>query len=163
MSVPRHHKALHRLFVASVWIKGVAGIAETLAGLLIPFVTEKTVAALVVRLTAPELGEDPEEWHANYLAGALQHFAAHSKVFASIYLVVHGLIKIILVAGLLWGRRLWAYPASLWFLAAFIAYQMYRFTSTHSMWLVLLTVLDLVVAYLIWREYQWRKLHHGKA
>jgi uncharacterized membrane protein len=39
-------------------------------------------------------------------------------------------------------------------LAAFIAYQMYRFLFTHSLWLIALTVLDLIVAFLIWREYQ---------
>jgi len=43
---------------------------------------------------------------------------------------------------------------SLWFLAAFIAYQTYRFFFTHSLWLIALTVLDLAVAFLIWREYR---------
>ena len=47
--------------------------------------------------------------------------------------------------------------ASLWFLAAFIVYQCYRYMYTHSIWLVLLTILDVIVAFLIWHEYQSRK------
>ena len=70
--------------------------------------------------------------------------------------MIHGLIKILLVAGLLLGR-LWAYPLSLWFLAVFIVYQTYGFLFTHSLWLIALTVVDLIVAFLIWREYQSRK------
>jgi len=31
---------------------------------------------------------------------------------------------------------------------------MYRFLFTHSLWLIALTVFDLIVAFLIWREYQ---------
>jgi uncharacterized membrane protein len=41
--------------------------------------------------------------------------------------------------------------------AAFVVYQLYRFLFTHSLWLIALTVLDLIVAFLIWREYQVRK------
>ena len=50
--------------------------------------------------------------------------------------------------------RCQSYVVSLWFLAAFIAYQTYRFFFTHSLWLIALTVLDLAVAFLIWREYR---------
>jgi uncharacterized membrane protein len=34
---------------------------------------------------------------------------------------------------------------------------MYRFLFTHSLWLIALTITDVVVAFLIWREYQARK------
>jgi uncharacterized membrane protein len=47
------------------------------------------------------------------------------------YLLSHGLVKVLLVAGLL-REKLWAYPASLIVLSAFIAYQTYRYSSTHS-------------------------------
>ena len=88
-------------------------------------------------------------------------FLADTRVFAGVYLVIHGLVKLFLVAGLL-RNRLWAYPLSLWFLGVFIAYQCYRYTHTHSLWLVFLTVFDLAVVFLIWREYQWRKQTEGE-
>ena len=93
---------------------------------------------------------------ATTLTRAVQRFTADTALFAGAYLVIHGLIKIFLVAGLLRGK-LWAYPMSLWFLAAFIVYQCYRYIYTHSIWLILLTVLDVIVAFLIWHEYQSRK------
>jgi uncharacterized membrane protein len=151
-------KVEHTLFLCSVWIKGLAGVVETIGGILVLFVTQKLLDSFILLLTAPELAEDPADWIVNYLCNAVQHFSESTKYFASIYLIIHGLIKIFLVAGLL-RNKLWAYPLSLWFLGAFIFYQGYRFTHTHSIWLVLLTVFDLVVAFLIWREYQWRKTH----
>ncbi len=157
----RPTERFHTLFLISVWIKGLAGLVETIGGLLVLFVTQKALDTFVIFLTAPELAEDPDDWIANYLSRAVQHFSADTQLFASAYLVMHGLIKLFLVAGLLWGR-LWAYPMSIWFLVVFIVYQCYRFTHTHSIWLVLLTVFDLFVVFLIWREYQWRKPSHVK-
>ena len=157
MSDPKHHRTLHRLFLFSVWIKGLAGVAETLAGVALSFVSEKTLVSLVILFTAPELSEDPHDWAANYLGSAAQRFSPGAQSFASVYLVIHGLIKVILVASLLWGRHLWAYVASMWFLIAFIAYQAYLYLRAPSIGLLLLTALDLVVVYLVWREYQWRR------
>jgi len=64
-------------------------------------------------------------------------------------------VKIFLVAGLLRNRR-WAYPAALAVFGTFILYQVYRFSYTHSLGLVALTIFDLAVMWLIWREYRLR-------
>lgn len=156
MTSATREKTLHRLFLISVWIKGGAGLLETLAGIPFFFVTPRAIENFVVLLTAPELSEDPDDWIAIIIRRAVYHFSADTALFAGAYLVIHGLIKIFLVAGLL-RRKLWAYPMSLWFLAAFIVYQCYRYAYTHSIWLVLLTILDVFVAFLIWHEYQSRK------
>jgi len=149
-------KIEHTLFLLSVWSKGVAGLVETIGGLLLLFIPQAGLNALIIFLTAPELAEDPTDRIATFLQRMVQGLAADTKLFASGYLIVHGVIKVFLVAGLL-GRRLWSYPVSLWFLALFIAYQSYRFLFTHSLWLFILTIVDLIVALLIWREYQTRK------
>ena len=52
------------------------------------------------------------------------------------------MVKVLLVLGLLRGK-LWSYPASLVALVLFIAYQIYRFSYTHSPGLIALTVFDL--------------------
>jgi uncharacterized membrane protein len=154
-------KVEHRLFLVGVWIKGLAGAVETIGGVAVLFITQKLIDSFVLFLAAPELAEDPADRGADYLSGAFQHFSEGTKYFASVYLIVHGLIKLFLVANLL-RERLWAYPLSLWFLCAFIVYQCYRFTHTHSIWLVLLTVIDLAVVILIWREYRWCKQSRGQ-
>lgn len=155
-------KTLHTLFLISVWIKGLAGLLETIGGFLLLFVPQATLEALVIFLTAPELAEDPNDRVATFLQRAVHEFGSDTKLFASVYLIIHGIIKLFLVAGLL-RRKLWSYPISLWFLAFFILYQCYRFFVTHSLWLVALTLLDLVVAFLIWHEYQARKKNYVQA
>jgi uncharacterized membrane protein len=156
MTTAAREKTLHRLFVISAWLKGGAGLLEILAGIPFLFVAPRAFETFAVWVTAPELSEDPNDWIATKIRRVVHHFSADTAVFIGAYLIVHGLIKIFLVAGLLRGR-LWAYPTSLWFLVTFIIYQCYRYAYTHSIWLVLLTIVDLIVAYLIWHEYQSRK------
>jgi uncharacterized membrane protein len=155
-SVGAERKIEHKLFLVSVWCKGIAGLVETIGGLLLLFIPQSGLKALVIFLTAPELAEDPTDRIATLLQRMVHELSADTKLFASGYLIVHGIIKVFLVAGLL-GRRLWSYRVSLWFLAGFIAYQAYRFFFTHSLWMIALTIVDLIVAFLIWREYQARK------
>ncbi len=152
----RHQKGLHRLFLISIWIKGISGILETLAGVVAVFVEPRALEAIALFLTAPELSEDPDDWFANFLGGAVRQYSADTQTFLSTYLISHGVVRVFLVAGML-RRRLWAYPVSLVALALFVVYQGNRFLHTHSFWLVFLTVVDLGVAYLIWDEYQLRK------
>ena len=155
-SIGAERKIEHTFFLLSVWSKGVAGLLETIGGLLLLFIPHTGLNALVVFLTAPELAEDPTDRIATLLQRIVQELGTDTKLFASGYLIVHGIIKVFLVAGLL-GRRLWSYPVSLWFLAGFIAYQAYRFFFTHSLWMIALTIVDLIVAFLVWREYEARK------
>jgi len=152
----RHQKGLHQLFLISVWIKGLSGILETLAGIVAVFVEPRALESVVLFLTATELSEDPDDWFATFLGGAVRQYSADTQTFLSVYLISHGLIRVFLVAGML-RRKLWAYPASLVALGLFIVYQGERFMHTHSIWLVFLTIVDLGVAYLIWDEYQLRK------
>jgi uncharacterized membrane protein len=70
----------------------------------------------------------------------------------------HGLIKIFLVVGLL-KEMLWSYPASLVVLAAFIVYQVYRYSYTGSVGLIVLTVFDLIVMILVWHEWRLLRSH----
>ena len=72
---------------------------------------------------------------------------------AAAYLLAHGVVKIGRVASLLRDRH-WAYPAAITVFAAFIVYQLYRFTLTHGLGLIALSLFDLVVIGLIWLEYR---------
>jgi len=100
--------------------------------------------------------EDPNDFVANTLLSAVQRISVSSQHFAALYLLSHGAVKVFLVIGLLRNRS-WAYPAALAVFSAFILYQVYRFTLTHSLGLVALTVFDLAVMWLIWREYRLRE------
>lgn len=156
MTSPGEQRALHRLFLVTVWIKGIVGLLQVLGGGLLLFVSQSRLIAIAVLLTRPELAEDPRDSIALFLRHSAEQFGQGTQTFASLYLASHGLIKVLLVAGLL-RRKMWSYPASLGVLGAFVVYQCYRYTQTHSIWLVLLTALDLVVILLVWREYRLRK------
>jgi uncharacterized membrane protein len=156
MKPPAHGTALHRLYLTAIWLKGAAAAVETLAGALVPFATSERVRELVVLLTAPELAEDPDSRVANYLNRAAGNFSTDTQAFVGTYLVVHGAIKLAMVAGLL-TRRMWAHPVALGLIAAFLSYQAYRFSYTHSVWLLVAMAIDLGIAWLIWREFQLRK------
>ena len=122
------------------------------------FVSPKALNSLVIFFTAHELSEDPDDWFATTLRHAVNNLSSDTKLFVSVYLVAHGLVKVFLVAGLL-RKKLWAYPAALWFLGIFILYQLYRFGHTHALGLLALSAFDLFVASLVWLEYRSQKQH----
>src|SRR5258708_20010151 len=94
----RHQKGLHQLFLISIWIKGISGILETLAGIIAAFVEPRALETVVMFLTAPELSEDPDDWFAKLLGGAVRQYSADTQTFLSVYLISHALIMVFLVS-----------------------------------------------------------------
>ena len=157
-----NEQRIHRVFEVSVLLKGAHALVECIGGIALAFVSTASVAGLVNRLTQEELIEDPNDFIATHMLALAQGFSVNSKNFYAVYLFSHGIVKLALVAGLL-RNKLWAYPASLVILAVFIIYQIYRFSYTQSMGLIVLTVFDLFVMVLIWHEYGLvRRLHSIK-
>ena len=155
MTKTKSGKGLHWLFELSIFIKGVDGVLETVGGLLILSVPLHSLDTLVRWLLAHELSES-HDWVARAAEHLLNSLSLDTKLFASIYLIGHGLVKIFLVYAL-WREKLLAFPAALWFIALFVVYQLYRFTHTHSTALLIFALLDVCVAWFIWREYLARK------
>jgi uncharacterized membrane protein len=156
---PADERRIHQLFEVSVWLKGAHALIECIGGILLYLVTTDTIAAWVNMITQDELIEDPNDFLAGHLSQMASQFSVASKEFYAFYLLSHGLIKLLLVIGLLRGK-LWSYPASLAALGAFMVYQVYRYSYTHSPGLLALTVFDAVVMVLIWHE--WRVVRrHG--
>ena len=149
---------IHQIFEVSILLKGAHALLECIGGVALAFVSLRTIVSWITWLTQDELIEDPQDFVATHLLNMAQGFSVSTKNFYVLYLLSHGVVKLFLVAGLL-KNKVWAYPASLVVLAVFIAYQIYRFTYTQSPGLVLLTIFDLVVMYLIWHEYQLVRRH----
>lgn len=151
-------KNIHALFEISVLLKGVHAILEVVGGIFLYSVGTESITQFVVFITQEELIQDSHDFVANYLLRTAEHLSVGGKAFAALYLLSHGIIKLFLVAGLL-RDKLWAYPASLSVLGLFIVYQLYRFTHTHAVGLILLTLFDFVVMYLVWHEYNLIRKH----
>jgi len=156
MTTAREERGLHDGFLIGIAFKAAVGALQLVAGIALLAVDQQTLAAWVARWTTPELIEEPSSHIAAWANSGVTDLAAGSRTFVLIYLISHGVIKLVLIWAML-RKKMWAYPWSMWVLGAFIAYQLYRFASTHSMMLIVLSVLDAVVVYLIWHEYQTRK------
>jgi uncharacterized membrane protein len=64
----------------------------------------------------------------------------------------HGVVKVLLVAAVL-KDKLWAYPWMIAFLLAFIGYQGYLLAVNPTLGVALLTVFDVFMVWLTYREY----------
>jgi uncharacterized membrane protein len=132
---------IHRLFVVSVAAKGAHALIEIAGGLALYLLGADTIAQWI----------RPHEW-------AARHFNASEQHFYAFYLLSHGLVKSVIVVGLL-REKLWAYPASFVVFSAFIAYQLYRYSYTRDIGLIAISIIDLIVMALAWNEYRLFKRH----
>ncbi len=146
-----------RLFDAGVLIKGLDGALEVLGGLVLWLTARPNLIHIVDILTRGELAEDPKDLVATHLRAMAHHLSAGQQHFVSFYLLGHGVIKLVLVTGLLRGWH-WSFPAATTALLAFISYQSYRLTQSPSALLLGLTVLDIAVVALVIHEWRVRRI-----
>ncbi len=144
---------VHISFEIGLLLKGLHGLMEIAGGVLMFFLTPSRLNELVHIVTKHELLEDPRDLVANFLLNIISHFSFSTQHFAEFYLMSHGIIKCILIL-LLLRKKLWAYPLSIVTLILFITYQIYRYTFTQSVLLLLLTVFDIVMIGLTFLEYK---------
>ena len=154
-SVNEHR--IHQIFLCSVLLKGAHAMIECVGGITLAIVSTTRIADIVNALTQEELIEDQNDFVATHLLVWAKNFSIGTKNFYAFYLLSHGVVKLLLLIGLL-RNKLWSYPASLVVLGLFIVYQVYRFSYTHGVGLVVLTVFDLLVMGLIWHEYRLVRL-----
>jgi uncharacterized membrane protein len=151
-------KRIHQIFVVSVLFKGIHALIEIVGGLALYLVSTETIVNAINRWSYGELAEDQSDWIARQVLDFGRHFSVEQHHFYAFYLLSHGAVKSVLVYGLL-KEKLWAYPASFAVFGAFIAYQLYRYTLTHDIGLILLSVFDAFVIYLAVHEYRLLRRH----
>jgi uncharacterized membrane protein len=145
---------------AGITLKGIDGLLEATGGVLLWFVKPESLGSTLQQVFQHELSRDPHDFIAAHLLHVTEKFTSSDPLFASIYLLSHGLVKAVLSI-LLWMNKLWAYPLAIVVFLAFCVYQVYRYTHTHAMVLLILTVFDVAVVYLTWEEYGVEKARRG--
>ncbi|SPF50924.1 conserved membrane hypothetical protein [Syntrophobacter sp. SbD1] len=141
---------VHRAFVAGIVLKGVDAVLEILGGISFFFLSPQSLNVWTLSLIEREFPEGLR----NFLLGWLGHnWSIDSQLFATFYLVSHGVMKLFIATVLLKGK-IWAYHTGIVFFFLFILYQLYRYAFTHSVWLIILSGLDMVIIYLTWEEYK---------
>lgn|SRR3989338_1908903 len=149
---PKRELRIHQAFEVGVILKGINAILQIVLGLALLVSTRFN--DVLIALVQNELIEDPGDFFARNMDRISPYFTPHFEFYAALYMLSHGIVKAVLVWGLL-RNKMWAYPASLGVLALFILYQIIKIAENHSILLILLTVFDLAVMWLIWHEYRY--------
>jgi uncharacterized membrane protein len=144
---------LDRVFEIGIIAKRVNGAIELLGGLLLLFVTPEWIRHLAVSVTRVELSEDPHDFIATHLLHTTNGLTGNAVLFGAVYLLTHGAVKVVLVVALLLNK-VWAYPWAILVLLVFIGYQLYRISLTPTAGLIALTIFDVVIVLLTWREFR---------
>jgi uncharacterized membrane protein len=142
---------LDRVFMWSIVAKAIDGALEMIGGVLLLVVAPSRITEWAKSITQHELGTDPNDFVARHILRSAHDFAAGGRTFAAVYLLVHGVTKIVLVIEIL-REHLWAYKGMVVMLGLFIVYQLYRMVHKPSITLVGLTVFDAFIIVLTLRE-----------
>jgi uncharacterized membrane protein len=156
MPVMKGSSLLHGTFRTGITLKGIGGLLETAGGVLIWFVGPARLAAFVQGLLQREEQRNPYDFISAHFLHLAHAIGRADPVFASLYLLSHGIVKTVLVVAL-WFNKMWAYPVTLVVFGGFMIYQMFRYTHTHAFSLVMLTIFDAVVVWLTWQEWGEQK------
>lgn len=143
----------HIVFWVGILFKAVDGLLETGGGVFLLTVSGEAMNSLAFKLLRPEFAEDPNDWLANHLLIWIFHLSTDTKVFAIVYLLVHGIIKLVIV-GAIWLSQLWAYWLAGIVFSLFVLYQVAYFFLTHSLMMLFLTAVDLVIIALLPPEHR---------
>ena len=144
---------LDKTYEIGIVIKGIDGILELIGGVLVLALSPQTISGITKSLTDRTLQENPHNFIATHVLHAGQHLASGHNLFAALFLLSHGLVKVVLVTCLLLNK-MWAYPWALAVLVIFLLYQAYTLIVGPSFGMAFLTVLDIVIIFLVYREWQ---------
>jgi uncharacterized membrane protein len=151
----------HDLFEAGVFLKALNSVWETLAGIFLLTSLHNWLTRVFVIFSSSELLGDRDDFFFNYAHRHMANFTDHTRIFVGVYLLFHGIMNAFLSYNL-YKSRLWAYPVSMAFTSLFLVYQLYRLSHTHSLLLLVVSVLDIAFVILTWHEYQ-RQLRKRRA
>lgn len=154
MDPRRRDHILDLVFLLGIAVKGIDALSELVIGIPLAFLSHAQLDAAARAVTAEELSEDPHDLLANLLLHGVARVGHGTLLFVALYLIVHGLVKLAIIAALIWGAER-IYPWAIAALAAFAVFQGVELVLHPSVSVALLTLLDLVIIALTWRE--WRQ------
>lgn len=158
MGAAMQERRIHQIFDVSVSLKGLHALVEIIGGLALYLTSTETITGWITSWSNREIALERHDWIANHLLHFAEGFSVEKHDFYALYLLSHGLVKGVVVIGLL-RQKLWAYPASFVVFGGFIVYQLYRYSWTHDFGLIVLSIFDLFVIALAIHEYRLVRRH----
>lgn len=146
----------HRLFEASVLIKGTFAALETLTGILLATPFGLHALRFLKETGLHHLVADPDDRIARMLVAHLSATGQGDLHFWAAYMLGHGLVKLVVVLALMRGLYS-AFPLAMLVLAGFILWQMADWWQSGSPAMLALSAFDAFVIWLTWREWKTRK------
>ncbi|KGH34596.1 DUF2127 domain-containing protein [Lactococcus cremoris] len=144
-------------FNAMLLGKSIFAFVEFLSGLLLIFIPLDLIKSTIQHLAA-SIAFAPLS---SMITNAGERLTSDATLFAVIYLLLHGALKLVTLA-LLWRKILWSYPLSIVLLVGFITYQMFEFFNHGAISMLVLCVVDLVMIALTLLEYRKLKSQLSK-
>jgi len=144
-------------FNAMLLGKSIFAFVEFLFGLLLIFIPLDLIKSTIQHLAA-SIAFAPLS---SMITNAGERVTSDATLFAVIYLLLHGALKLVTLA-LLWRKILWSYPLSIVLLVGFITYQMFEFFNHGAIPMLALCVVDLVMITLTLLEYRKLKAQLSK-
>ena len=145
---------LDQIFRISLWLKTLDALLEIIGGSLLFFVTPQFINHWAEKLTRGELSVNPHDFIANFILHSANHLTVRSTTYAAIYLLIHGVVKLVALAAVL-KDKFWGYPLLIVVLAVFIIYQTIQLIHHLTYGLLILDLFDSFV--LILTALEWRK------
>ncbi len=143
------HTRFDAVFRISLALKGLDSLLEVIGGTILFFVTPTEIA---------HWGQVAVGHSHNFIATTIIHGTSHvassSTLFGAIYLLTHGVVKLVLVIAVL-KNKFWAYPLLIVVLLIFIVYQIILMFHHTSYSLIGLTIFDVFVS--IMTALEWQK------
>lgn len=149
-----------RIYKIGVALKGFDGLVEFIAGLAL------LISPRLVHIALSSLAAEVGEHHAHtfkfiaeYIGHLDDNLARSGLTFLIVFLISHGVLKLVLVYCLL-REYVRVYPYALAILVGFLVYQLYVFIKLPTIGMGIFTLLDIIIIYLVWGE--WRELRAKK-
>ncbi len=146
----------HKIFRLSLYIKGIYGLLETIAGVMLLFASSATISRIVEAIFGRELVSDPDDVMANFFMNAARNMSLHVHQLISVIMIVHGILSIGIMLALM-KKKLWVFPVVSSLLALTIIYQIYEFVFNHSIILLIITFVDIAIFALLGQEFHKAK------
>jgi len=145
-------KFLHLTFHINILLKGFYASIEFAAGFVLFFMSPRYIVDSITYFTQNILYKNPESIIALYIESVTQDFTMVTQHFIALYFIFHGGVKLCVVIGILL-KKMWAYPSAIFVFSMFFVYLTVRYAYTHSLFLLVLALFEMLVVLLTWNEY----------
>ncbi|HEY5363407.1 MAG TPA: DUF2127 domain-containing protein [Aestuariivirga sp.] len=153
-------RASHGIYLLSLALKLFFAALEVLCGLAIYFVPLEQIHSLTHWILELRIFADPGDRKTELMQHLISGLPLDARLFVCIYLLLHGGLKIAIVAGLLSGKPL-AYPLGLLGLAIFVIYELTEYFLHHHLGILMIAGFDVFIIMMVAREWREKlKLSH---